>query len=58
LLKISANGALADQRWVTGTGWEVPETYQFVAVLPAGALQLTFYDDVSPAPDVDAVTIS
>jgi hypothetical protein len=58
LLKVSANGAQVDQRWVTGTGWEVPQTFQFVAELPAGDVPLTFYDDVSPAPDVDAVIVS
>jgi len=58
LLKFSANGAQVDQRWLTGTGWEAPQTFQFVAVLPAGDVQLTFFDDVLPAPDIDAVMIS
>jgi hypothetical protein len=58
LIKISANGKEIAQRWVTGTGWEAPQTFAFAATLPAGALQIAFYNDVGPAPDIDKVAIS
>src|SRR5262249_10236746 len=58
LIKLSANGTEIARRWVTGPGWEAPQTFQFVAVLPAGSLQLAFYDDESPAPDFDKVVVS
>jgi hypothetical protein len=57
-LKTKVNGALVDVRWVNGTGWESPMTFQFSASVPAGPLEIRFYNDTSPAPDIDAVTIS
>ncbi|MEV0133541.1 hypothetical protein AB0H83_34385 [Dactylosporangium sp. NPDC050688] len=58
LIKIAANGTETAQRWVTGPGWETPQTFVFTAELPAGALQLAFYNDAGPAPDIDKVVIS
>jgi len=57
-LKIKADGVDVDVRWLNGTGWEVPTTFEFTTTLTAGPLQLMFYNDVSPAPDVDRVVIS
>lgn len=56
-LKVKVNGVVVDERWLDGTGWDVPRVYQFAMSLPAGAVQLTFYNDASPAPDVDQVVI-
>jgi hypothetical protein len=57
-LKIKANNQVVDVRWLTGTGWEVPMTFEFTSTLTAGPLQLVFYNDESPAPDVDRVVLS
>jgi hypothetical protein len=57
-LKISINGAPPLIRTVLGTDWATPETFDFTAVLPAGTLLLTFYNDESPAPDINKVVIS
>jgi hypothetical protein len=57
LIKIAANGAAITERWVTGTGWDAPQTFTFTAELPAGPLQLRFYNDAGPAPDLDKVVI-
>jgi hypothetical protein len=57
-IKISSNGALILTRTVTGAGWDVPQTFRFTAVLDAGSVLLTFYDDTSPAPDIDKIIIS
>lgn len=61
LLKISANGNEIAERWVTYTGtangWESPQTFAFATTLPAGPLQLVFYNDVGPAPDIDKVVL-
>jgi hypothetical protein len=57
-LKIKVNDVDVDVRWLNGTGWEVPMTFEFTTTLAAGPLRLMFYNDVNPAPDVDRVVIS
>jgi serine/threonine protein kinase len=57
-IKISSNGTLILLRTVTGSSWDVPQTFSFAAVLDAGSVVLTFYNDTSPAPDIDKITIS
>jgi len=57
-LKIKANGVPIDARWLDGDGWESPRSFTFTTTLPAGVVQLTFYNDQSPSPDIDQVTIS
>ena len=57
-LKIRSNGVDIDVRWLDGTGWEVPYAFQFAQWLPAGPVQLMFYNDMNPAPDLDRVVIS
>lgn len=57
-LKIMLNGVLVDVRWVNGTSWDEPRTFQFSVSIPAGPVELRFYNEVNPAPDIDAVTIS
>jgi serine/threonine protein kinase len=57
-IKISSNGTLILARTVTGSSWDVPQTFRFTAVLNAGPTVLTFYNDTSPGPDIDKVVIS
>jgi hypothetical protein len=57
-VKIQVNGVDVDIRWVTGTGWDTPATFEFPAQLPAGPVEVRFYNDENPAPDFDQVTIS
>jgi hypothetical protein len=57
-LKIKANGTDVEARWLNGSGWEVPNSFEFTTMLPAGPLRLMFYNDVTSAPDVDQVVIS
>ncbi|MEU4645407.1 hypothetical protein [Micromonospora sp. NPDC023814] len=57
-IKIKANGVQVDTRWLDGDGWESPRSFTFTAMLPAGPLRLAFYNDQSPSPDIDQVTIS
>jgi hypothetical protein len=57
-IKISSNGTVILTRTVTGSGWDVPQTLRFTTVLNAGPVLLTFYNDTSPAPDIDRVTNS
>jgi hypothetical protein len=57
-LKVAIGGVVALVRTVTGTGWETPLVLQFTAVVPAGRVSLTFYNDTSGAPDMDMVTVS
>jgi hypothetical protein len=56
-LKVALGGVVAVVRTVTGTSWETPLMLQFTAMVPAGRLSLTFYNDTSGAPDVDMVTV-
>ena len=57
-IRIKANGVPVETRWLDGDGWESPRSFTFTTTLPAGVLQLTFYNDQSPSPDIDQVTIS
>lgn len=57
-IKITLNGARPVIRTVSGPDWTTPQTLRFTAVLPAGTLLLTFYNDESAAPDLDKVVIS
>jgi len=57
-IKVSINGAPASSWPVTGPEWTVPQTFRFTAQLPAGDLRLTFFNDESPAPDIDDVIIA
>ncbi len=57
-IKISINGALPVIRTVSGQDWTTPQALNFTAVLQAGALELTLYNDDAPAPDIDKVLIS
>lgn len=56
-LKIDLNGTLVLERELGGAGWEVPREFRFTAVMEAGTAVLTFYNDESPAPDIDAITV-
>jgi hypothetical protein len=57
-LKIKINDVYINAYWLPGTGWEVPNSFQFTTTLTAGLLELTFYNDTLPAPDIDSVVIS
>jgi hypothetical protein len=57
-LKVTANNADVDARWLTGTGWDVAYTSDFTTSLSAGVVQLMFYNDTTPAPDIDQVVIT
>jgi hypothetical protein len=57
-VKISFNGARPLIRTVSGPDWTTPQTLRFTAVLPAGTLLVAFYNDESPAPDIDKVVVS
>ncbi len=57
-LRTRLNGVQVDIRWLDGTSWDDPYTFEFTATIPAGAMQLMLYNDVSPAPDLDRVVIS
>jgi hypothetical protein len=56
-IKIDLNGKPVHTRLVTGDGWNRPRTFRFTAAVPAGSVTLTFYNDESPAPDIDLVII-
>ena len=57
-IKVRINDAPARTLPVTGSDWTTPRSVQFTADLPAGPLRLSFYNDESPAPDLDEVVIS
>jgi hypothetical protein len=57
-IKVRINDAPARTLAVTGPDWTTPRSVQFTADLPAGPLRLSFYNDESPAPDLDQVVIS
>ena len=57
-IKVAVNGAPARTFPVTGPEWTVPRSFQFTAELPAGDLRMVFFNDDTPAPDIDVVTIS
>ncbi|MET7424208.1 DUF1996 domain-containing protein [Dactylosporangium sp. NPDC005555] len=57
-VKVKINGGAPRTFQVTGPAWNVPRSFQFTAELPAGELRLTFYNDDTPAPDLDVVTIT
>ncbi|GAA3209133.1 hypothetical protein ACFO1B_18055 [Dactylosporangium siamense] len=57
-VRVSVNGAPARTFQVTGSEWTTPRSFQFTADLPAGALRLTLFNDETPAPDIDVVTVS
>ena len=57
-IKVRINDAPAHTLPVTGPDWTTPRSVQFAADLPAGPLRLSFYNDESPAPDLDEVVIS
>jgi hypothetical protein len=58
VFKISINGAAPILKNVTGPDWTTPSTFYFDATLPVGTVLLRFYNDESPAPDLDNVTLS
>lgn len=57
-VKVSVNGAPARTWQVTGSEWTAPRSFQFTAELPAGDLRLAIFNDETPAPDIDVVTVS
>lgn len=57
-IKVEYCGGYEHFERVDGTGWDAPHVFQFTVVLTAGGLQLTFYNDESPAPDLDKVVIT
>jgi hypothetical protein len=57
VFKISINGAPPILRNVSGPDWTTPSTFYFDTTLPAGTALLTFYNDESPAPDLDNVIL-
>ena len=57
VFKISINGAPPLLRNVSGPDWTTPSTFSFDATLPAGTVLLRFYNDESPAPDLDKVIL-
>jgi hypothetical protein len=58
VIKVRINDAPARTLPVTGPDWTTPRSVRFTADLPAGPLRLSFYNDESPAPDLDEVVIS
>jgi hypothetical protein len=57
-IKISVNGAPPTAHHLTGTNWDVPRTFRYTAMVPAGRVSMSFYNDTGPAPDIDKITIS
>lgn len=57
-IKVRIDDAPARTLPVTGPDWTTPRSVRFTADLPAGPLRLSFYNDESPAPDLDEVVIS
>ena len=57
-LKVGINDGTIIVRSVTGTDWDQRRVLQFTADIPAGKTSLTFFNDTSPAPDIDKVTLS
>jgi hypothetical protein len=57
-LKASVNGGKPVTTALTGTSWSKPSSYSFVATVPAGPVNIRFYNDDSPAPDIDKVVLS
>jgi len=57
-IKVRINDTPARTVPVTGSDWTTPRSVKFTADLPAGPLRLSFYNDESPAPDLDEVVIS
>ncbi|MFC0527160.1 hypothetical protein [Phytohabitans kaempferiae] len=56
-MKVAINNGSPRTFPVSGTSWELPRTFRFTAAIPAGRVAITLYNDTSPAPDVDKVTI-
>ncbi|WP_433533073.1 hypothetical protein ACQPYA_14310 [Micromonospora sp. CA-263727] len=56
-LKISVNGEAPTTHRLTGTDWDTPHTFQYTALVPAGRVSLTFYNDTGPPPDIDKITV-
>ncbi|WP_432992611.1 hypothetical protein [Dactylosporangium sp. CA-233914] len=56
-LKVRINAAAPRTFLVNGPQWTVPQSLRFTAELPAGPVQLTLYNDQSPAPDLDEIAI-
>ncbi len=57
-IKIRVNGTFVHRQDVTGPGWETPVNFSFTTQFPAGAVEITLFNDESSAPDIDAVVIS
>jgi hypothetical protein len=57
-VKVRVNGAAPRSFGVTGPDWTVPQSFRFTADLPAGPVQLTLFNDESPAPDLDEIVIA
>jgi hypothetical protein len=57
-LHTKINDFEVDVRSLDGSSWEVPLPFEFTATLPAGPVQIGFYNDASSAdPDIDRVDI-
>lgn len=56
-LLVAINGGTPVKTTVTGDDWSTPHSYQFTALVPSGAVSLSFYNTTQPAPDVDKVTV-
>nr|BFE59536.1 hypothetical protein GCM10020063_040620 [Dactylosporangium thailandense] len=57
-LKTSVNGSEPLSVTLTGTSWNKPSSYMFSAAVPAGRVDIRFYNDEGPAPDLDKVVLS
>ncbi|MFI5914063.1 hypothetical protein [Dactylosporangium sp. NPDC051541] len=57
-IKVRVGGGTPRAFLVTGPDWAVPQSFRFTTELPAGDVQLTLFNDDSPAPDLDEIVIA
>jgi hypothetical protein len=58
VVRVIVNGGSPVTIDVIGPNWTTPRTVKFTANVAAGPLRLTFFNDKSPAPDIDKVILS
>ncbi|WP_432837413.1 hypothetical protein [Dactylosporangium sp. CA-092794] len=58
ILKIAINDGSPRVVRLDGTSWTAPLQLTFTATIPAGAVNVSFFNDEGPAPDVDKLTIT
>jgi hypothetical protein len=57
-VKVALGGTTVSTAKVGGDGRQSPRTYRFTTAVPEGAVDLTFFNDDGPAPDIDKITIT